>query len=225
MTRSTDPDEWVPGSAPDTGSVARHLLAGLSTEVAPRLLGARLTSVAGGVEVSARLTEVEAYEGPSDPASHAFRGPTDRNAVMFGPPGFLYVYFVYGMHWCANIVCGPPGRASAVLIRAGEVVTGVDLARRRRPTARSDRELARGPARLAQALGFTGADNGVDLLDPRAPIRLRLADAAPTSWLTGPRVGVSVAREVPLRFWLPDDPTVSVYRPAVRKKRSSGRQT
>ena len=123
----------------------------------------------GGLEVSARLTEVEAYEGPDDPASHAFRGPTGRNEIMFGPPGFLYVYFVYGMHWCANIVCGPPGRPSAVLIRAGEVVAGIDAARQRRPAAKQDRELARGPARLAQALGLSGTDNGVDLLDPDCP--------------------------------------------------------
>lgn len=225
MTRQHDAHARVPGSMITSASPARQLLAGSSTEVAPRLLGARLSSVVGGVEVAARLTEVEAYEGPDDPASHAFRGPTERNAIMFGPPGFLYVYFVYGMHWCANIVCGPPGRPSAVLIRAGEVVTGVDVARRRRPTAKQDRELARGPARLAQALALTGADNGVDLLDPDAPIQLRLARDAPGSWASGPRVGVSTAREAPLRFWLPAEPTVSLYRVAARKTRSRGRQT
>ena len=206
-------------------SIIRHLLTGNSTQVAPRLLGALLTSVVGGVDVSVRLTEVEAYEGPDDPASHAFRGRTGRNEIMFGPPGFLYVYFVYGMHWCANVVCGPPGRASAVLIRAGEVVTGIDVARHRRPVARQNQELARGPARLAQALGLSGSDNGVDLLAPDAPVRLRLADDAPSRWSTGPRVGVSTARDEPLRFWLPGDPTVSDYRPAVRKRRSPGRQT
>ena len=219
MTRRPDPDESIAGSA------ARELLAGRSTDIAPRLLGARLSATVDGVEVALRLTELEAYEGMDDPASHAYRGPTGRNAVMFGPPGLLYVYFVYGMHWCANIVCGPPGWASAVLIRAGEVVVGLDVARKRRPAARADRELARGPARLAQALGLTGADNGTDLLDPNAPIQLHLPASAPTSWLTGPRVGVSTARQVPLRFWLPGDPTVSPYRAAVRRTRAAGGQT
>ncbi len=225
MTPSSEPAAPVCGPSPVSAVRARQLLGAGSTEAAPLLLGARLTSVVGGVDVSVRVTEIEAYEGPDDPASHAFRGPTARNEVMFGPPGFLYVYFVYGMHWCANIVCGPPGRPSAVLIRAGEVTAGIDVARRLRPAARLDRDLARGPARLAQALGLSGTDNGVDLLDPGSPIRLRLADEPPTSWTTGPRVGVSTARDEPLRFWLSGDPTVSVYRPAVHKTRSSGRQT
>ncbi len=133
-------------------------------EVAPRLLGARLT--ANGVSV--RLTEVEAYGGAGeDPASHAFRGPGKRNSTMFGPPGRLYVYFTYGMHWCANVVCSPDGEASAVLLRAGEIVDGLELARSRRMNARSDAQLASGPARLAVALALTGMDDGAVLLAGR----------------------------------------------------------
>ena len=190
---------------------ARAVLRGGSVEVAPRLLGALLTSAVGGTEVTVRLTEVEAYEGADDPASHAFRGRTDRNAVMFGPAGFLYVYFVYGMHWCANVVCGGEGEPNAVLLRAGEVVTGSEVAFGRRPAARRAVDLARGPARLAQALGLTRADNGTDLLDPDAGVRLTLPAARTTSWSVGPRVGVAAAHDVPLRFWLPEEPSVSVY--------------
>ncbi|MGL5862253.1 MAG: DNA-3-methyladenine glycosylase, partial [Phycicoccus sp.] len=131
-------------------------LVGPVLEVAPSLLGCRL--VHAGVTV--RLTEVEAYAGEDDPGSHAFRGRTPRTEVMFGPAGRLYVYFTYGMHWCANVVTGVPGRASAVLLRAGEVVDGVDLARQRRPGA-SDRDLARGPARLARSAALGRAENGL----------------------------------------------------------------
>ena len=130
----------------------RDLLAGPVLDVAPRLLG----SVLRHGEVACRITEVEAYDGARDPGSHAYRGQTARNAVMFGPPGHLYVYFTYGMHYCCNVVCGPPGSASAVLLRAGEVVDGLDLARSRRTPARSDRDLARGPANLCQTLGIGG---------------------------------------------------------------------
>lgn len=206
---------------------ARRLLGARAVEVAPRLLGARLTSSVGGADVTVRLTEVEAYEGADDPASHAFRGTTARNAVMFGPPGFLYVYFVYGMHWCANVVCGPVGLANAVLIRAGEVVEGEHVAAGRRPAARRSADLARGPARLAQALGLTRDDNGTDLLAPDSTVRLdlpRVPAPAPV-WAVGPRVGVAVAAEAPLRFWLPGEPSVSAYRRAVRKRVGPGRQT
>ena len=166
------------------------------------------------------LSEVEAYAGPADPASHAFRGRTARNAVMFGPPGFLYVYFVYGMHWCCNVVCGPVGHASAVLLRAGRVVSGVDAARARRPAARTEVELARGPARLATALGIDRAANGADLLDPASPVRLRGGVAVPPETVrTGPRVGVAAAGDLPWRFWIAGDPTVSAYRPGVRLAR------
>ena len=135
-------------------------LARSAVDVAPGLLGARLASTTAEGTVGVRITEVEAYLGEHDPGSHAFRGQTNRNKAMFGPAGHIYVYFTYGMHHCVNIVCGHPGQATGVLIRAGEVVDGVPLAERRRPSARGALELARGPARLAQALGLTLADNG-----------------------------------------------------------------
>jgi DNA-3-methyladenine glycosylase len=191
-------------------------LDGPVVEVAPTLLGSVLQ--ANGVAV--RFTEVEAYEGESDPGSHAFRGRTPRTEVMFGPPGHAYVYFTYGMHWCMNVVCGPNGVASAVLVRAGEIVDGIELARSRRPRSR-DRDLARGPARLTQALGIDGSYGGIDLLDPKAPLRLRTADPVdPARVRSGPRVGVGGAgAETPWRFWIADEPTVSVYRPAVARRR------
>jgi len=165
-----------------------------------------------------RSTEVEAYDGSNDPGSHAFRGRTPRNAVMFGPAGRLYVYFTYGMHWCANVVCGPTDSASAVLLRAGEIVDGLDTARTRRPTSRTDRELARGPARLCQALGIAREQNGHDLTV--AP--LTLEPAVPAAEVrTGPRVGLRDAADRPWRFYLPDEPTVSVYRPASRPRARS----
>jgi DNA-3-methyladenine glycosylase len=187
------------------------------TEVAPTLLGCVLR--ANGVSV--RLTEVEAYAGESDPGSHAFRGRTPRTEVMFGPAGRAYVYFTYGMHWCMNVVCGPDGVASAVLIRAGQVVEGVELARERRPRSR-DRDLARGPARLTQALAIDGTYGGVDLLDPSAPLRLTSGEhVEPGAVSAGPRVGVGGAgAATPWRFWLTDEPTVSVYRPAVPRRRT-----
>src|SRR3954447_3717881 len=144
-------------------TVARERLAITSLRLAPKLLGAVLASDVGGARVAVRLTEVEAYEGLDDPASHAFRGRTARTAVMFGPPGHLFFYFTYGMHWCANIVCGVDGVASAVLLRAGEVVDGLATARSRRPAARRDSDLARGPARLASCLGLAAGQNGLDL--------------------------------------------------------------
>lgn len=192
------------------------MLGGSATRIAGHLLGAIVVSSIGPAPVAVRITEVEAYEGGLDPASHAYRGRTPRNEVMFGPPGFLYAYFVYGMHWCLNVVCGPEGTSSALLLRAGEVVEGLEPARRRRPAARSDVELARGPARLASALGATGAQNGVDLLDPAATIRLLLPDDAAAAVARGPRVGVSAAADHLWRFWLAEDPTVSSYRRARR---------
>jgi DNA-3-methyladenine glycosylase len=185
-------------------------------DVAPRLLGAHLS--AGGVTV--RLTEVEAYAGEADPGSHAFRGRTPRTQVMFGPAGHAYVYFTYGMHWCVNVVAGVDGEASAVLLRAGEVVDGLDAAVSRRPGVR-ERDLCRGPARLCKALGITGELTGADLLDPASPLRL-LAGAEVDRALvrTGPRVGVAGDGAVaPWRFWVDGEPTVSPYRPAVRRTR------
>ncbi len=196
----------------------RDLLAGPVLEVAPRLLGAELRH--GSVAV--RITEVEAYDGANDPGSHAFRGRTQRNAVMFGPPGHLYVYFTYGMHHCCNVVAGEEGAASAVLLRAGEVVDGLDEVEARRPGAPA-RDLARGPARLCRALGIELTHNGADLragpvtLVPGPPV----VDVS-----TGPRVGLRAAADRPWRFWETGHPTVSTYRPAAplrRRKPPPGR--
>ncbi len=185
-------------------------------DVAPTLLGAVLTSRVDGHEVSVRLTEVEAYGGVGeDPGSHAYRRCTPRNATMFGPPGHAYVYFTYGMHWCLNVVTEGEGTAGAVLLRAGEVIAGVGTARARRPTARADRDLARGPARLTSALGVTGALDGVDLFAPGSPLRLRLASSSPSAVVITARTGVSGPGAATLwRFHLPDEPSVSPYRPA-----------
>ncbi|WGL50512.1 DNA-3-methyladenine glycosylase [Nocardioides sp. BP30] len=183
-------------------------LDGPAESVAPRLLGALLTHAG----VTVRLTEVEAYAGALDPGSHAYRGRTARNEVMFGPAGRLYVYFTYGMHTCANVVCAPDGEAAAVLLRAGEIVGGIELARERRQRS-SDRDLARGPARLCRALDLSLGDYGADLSGPT--ITLRLADPA-ADYLTGPRVGLRAAADRPWRFWLPGEPSVSAYRPAKR---------
>jgi DNA-3-methyladenine glycosylase len=142
---------------------------------------------------------------------------------MFAAGGRLYVYFSYGMHWCANLVCGPEDVASAVLLRGGEVVAGHDVARSRRRAARSDRDLARGPARLAQSLGLTGADSGL-VLEPggRAELELR-APVDPARVRSGPRVGVAGpggdARQYPWRYWIDGEPTVSTYRPATPRRR------
>jgi DNA-3-methyladenine glycosylase len=193
------------------------------TVVAKDLLGRVVVSGDGDGRVAVRLTEVEAYRGRDDAASHAFRGPTQRTAVMFGPGGHLYTYFVYGMHWCANIVTGSDGKASAVLLRAGEVVEGLDAARSRRPAARADRLLARGPAGLATALGLDGSDSGADLCRPDSTIRLHAGSpATENSIRTGPRVGVATAAELELRFWIDDDPTVSAFRAWTPRRRSAG---
>lgn len=188
------------------------VLAGPVLDVAPRLLGATLRHG----EVAVRLTEVEAYDGANDPGSHAANGPTPRNQIMFGEPGFLYVYFVYGMHYCANVVCGPQGQASAVLLRAGEVIEGREIARARRTGP--DRDLARGPARLCRALAIDLAQKGTDLLS--GPVVLELADPVPASQIaTGPRVGLRQAADRPWRFWIDGDPTVTRYVPAKRRDR------
>ena len=192
---------------PDPAGSLVELLSGPVLEVAPRLLGA----VVRHGEVAIRLTEVEAYDGANDPGSHAFRGPTRRNQVMFGPAGHVYVYFTYGMHHCANVVCGPEGLASAVLMRAGEVVDGLETARLRRGGA-PDRDLARGPARLCVALGLDLTHNALPL--DRPPLTLEPGERA-ADFRTGPRVGLRLAADRPWRFWLPDEPTVSPYRAAV----------
>jgi DNA-3-methyladenine glycosylase len=189
----------------------RGVLSAPGLEVAPRLLGA----VVRHGDVAVRLSEVEAYAGADDPGSHAFRGPTRRNAVMFGPAGHLYCYFTYGMHVCCNVVCGPEGVASAVLLRAGEVVEGHGVARERRAGA-AERDLARGPARLCRALGITLDHDGTDLAV--GPVTLTLGEPA-AELETGPRVGLRAAPDRPWRFWIPGDRTVSAYRPAAPLRR------
>lgn len=194
--------------------------------IAPALLGARLTVASPEGSVGVRLTEVEAYAGEIDPGSHAFRGKTARNASMFEAAGRIYVYFTYGMHYCANVVCGMEGVSRAVLMRAGEVVEGIDVARTRRPAASKDRDLARGPARLTSALGLTREDDGQQLGGAGSRIRLELAepaDAVPAELVrSGPRVGVAGpggdGEAFPWRFWIDGDPTVSPYKPAAKRK-------
>ncbi|MEV6774544.1 DNA-3-methyladenine glycosylase [Nocardia sp. NPDC051030] len=192
------------------------------TAAARRLLGATLWSG----DVAMRIVEVEAYGGDPagpwpDPAAHSGRGRTARNAVMFGPPGVLYVYLSYGMHTCVNVTSGPDGIASAVLIRAGEIIEGEEEVRVRRPAARTDADLAKGPGNVGSALGITLGDYGIRLFDKESPIRLELGPeiADPSAIAVGPRVGVSLAAERPWRLWLPDSPAVSVYRRSPRAPR------
>ncbi|TLM82268.1 DNA-3-methyladenine glycosylase [Pseudarthrobacter sp. NamE5] len=212
------------------GRPLREFLSGDARELAPLLLGAVLTHESRDGAVSVRLTELEAYLGPEDslhpdPGSHTYRGPTPRNAPMFGPAGHLYVYFTYGMHHCTNLVCGPEGVASALLLRAGEIVDGVELARRRRPTSNNPSDLARGPARLAKALGLTTADSGRDALAP--PFGLVLPPGPSGSVSSGPRVGVSGAGgtdQYSWRFWITGDPTVSQYKAAKPRNGVEGKR-
>ncbi|MEU2033815.1 DNA-3-methyladenine glycosylase [Nocardia amamiensis] len=192
---------------------------------ARRLLGATLRS--GPVAV--RIVEVEAYGGDPagpwpDPASHSGRGRTKRNGVMFGPAGVLYVYLSYGMHTCVNVTSGPDGTASAVLIRSGEVIDGLETVRARRPAARSDLDLARGPGNFGTALGITLSDYGTALFDPSSQIRLELNGPVETAEIaSGPRVGVSTAADVPWRFWLSGSRAVSVYRRSPRAPLSTAK--
>jgi len=177
-----------------------------STELAPLLLH----KVLRVGDRSARIVEVEAYGGAQDPASHAYRGPTRRNATMFGPAGGLYVYFTYGMHWCANVVCGDEGEGVAVLLRAGAPLTGLDAMWAARPAARRERDLTNGPAKLCQALGIDGAQDGADLTMPGSEVVLVDDGVAPPRRpVRGPRIGISVAVERPWRWYVPDDPHVS----------------
>jgi DNA-3-methyladenine glycosylase len=174
------------------------------------LLNKLLVSEEGGTRVAARLVEVEAYCGAEDPGSHSFRGETPRNATMFGPPGRLYVYFTYGMHWCANAVCGPGTTPHAVLLRAAAPVEGLDVIRARRPAARRDRDLCSGPARLAQAFGLDRADDGRDLLRPP----LRIVDDGvppPPDPATSTRIGLAAGKgdTFPWRWYLAGEPNVS----------------
>ena len=268
--------------------VSRDFLARHAVQVAPELLGCVLEHETAAGLVAVELTEVEAYAGQTDPASHAYHGMTRRNAVMFGPPGHAYVYFTYGMHFCVNLVCSGEGNVSAVLLRAGAVIEGEDLARARRshrrpgrarnqetsPQAPPDqappdqapphraplawRDLARGPGRLCQALDIDRSLDGADVCIASSPLRLRPGGTGPGAGttdrsgsvlargdepkspgetpgkpagtpgkpggtarkiVTGPRVGVALAAEVPWRFWFAGDPTVSLYRAHVPRRR------
>jgi DNA-3-methyladenine glycosylase len=178
-------------------------------EVAPDLLNKVL--VANGR--SGRIVETEAYCGSLDPGSHAYRGPTARNATMFGPPGLLYVYFTYGMHWCANAVCGDEGVGVAVLLRALEPLDGLDAMRATRgPTAKRDRDLCSGPAKLCQALGITGTHDGADLVATDQGITI--ADDGtppPATPANGIRIGLAKGKgdRFPWRWWVPGNPHVS----------------
>lgn len=181
---------------------------------AVRLLGCTLEADTPDGPVAVRLVEVEAYRGSDDEASHSYRGRTPRNEVMFGPAGHLYVYFVYGMHFCANVTCLAEGESAGVLLRAGEVLSDLGMAHARRPTARRAADLAKGPARLAALLGLDRSTNGVDLTDPVSPVRILAGPPVdPAVVRSGPRVGVAAAHELPWRFWVDGSPAVSQYRP------------
>ncbi|MFD1659684.1 DNA-3-methyladenine glycosylase [Streptomyces caeni] len=211
-------------ATPDRTPLPRDFFDRPVLEVAPDLLGRVLIRTTPDGPIELRLTEVEAYDGPNDPGSHAYRGRTNRNGVMFGPPGHVYVYFTYGMWHCANLVCGPEGRASAVLLRAGEITEGAALARRRRLSARNDKELAKGPARLATALGVDRALDGTDACAAgETPLRILTGASVPTHQVrSGPRTGVSGDGGVhPWRFWVANDPTVSPYRAHTPRRRRS----
>ncbi|MET8380985.1 DNA-3-methyladenine glycosylase [Streptomyces microflavus] len=191
-------------------------------EVAPDLLGRTLVRRSDEGTIEVRLTEVEAYAGEVDPGSHAFRGRTARNSVMFGPPGHTYVYFTYGMWHCLNLVCGPEDHASGVLLRAGEINVGAGLARVRRVSARNDKELAKGPARLATALEVDRTLNGSDLFAGLTPALSVLHGTPPPrdQVRSGPRTGVGGAgAHQPWRFWIENDPTVSPYRAHAPRRR------
>lgn len=200
------------------GSLPREFFAREPEVVARDLIGRVLVVPAGigHLPILLRLTETEAYHGEQDPASHAYRGRTERTAPMFGPPGLLYTYFVYGMYWCANIVTGRSGEASAVLLRAAAASGDLDLLRRRRSSPRGtvpkDADLARGPARLASCIGLGRADSGADLFAPDAPFTVHAGDGSVRQVAAGPRVGVAAAAEIPWRFYEVDEPTVTSYR-------------
>ena len=216
-------DASVGETATELSADVASLLRCDSLEAAPALLGAVITVADSAGRVAIRLTEVEAYRGEKDPGSHAFRGRTARNASMFEAGGRIYVYFTYGMHHCLNIVTGPEGVSRAVLLRGGEVVEGIEQARARRPAARTDRDLARGPARLCAALGLERSDDGALLGGPGSRISLTLPEPqrAPDAGRIrrGPRTGVAGpggdGDAFPWRFWLDGEPTVSTYRSAV----------
>jgi DNA-3-methyladenine glycosylase len=186
-------------------------LRGPVDEVAPTLLN---TLLVVGDRVG-RVVEVEAYGGAEDAASHAWRGPTRRNAAMFGPAGHLYVYRSYGLHWCANVVVGDEGQGAAVLLRGVEPVAGIEQMRRERGERHQLNDLTNGPGKLCAALGITGDDDGIALWSSESRVRL-CSDATPppASPVVTTRVGISRGRELPWRFCVPDNPFVSRGRPA-----------
>lgn len=196
----------APGVVGRTRQVRRAELTGPAVDVAPRLLNAL---VAVGDRLG-RILEVEAYAGADDPASHAHRGRTARNATMFGRPGLLYVYRSYGIHWCANVVAGTEGVAQAVLLRAVAPVRGIEAMWADRPAARRERDLASGPGKLCAALGITGEDDGADLCVAGARVRLlRDAVGPPAEPAAGARIGITRAVDRPWRFHVPGHPGVS----------------
>ncbi|WP_448321807.1 DNA-3-methyladenine glycosylase [Streptomyces sp. CO7] len=212
-------------ASPDRTPLPRTFFDRPVLAVAPDLLGRILLRTTPEGPIALRITEVEAYDGPNDPGSHAFRGPTARNAVMFGEPGHVYVYFTYGMWHCMNLVCGPEGRASAVLLRAGEIVEGAELARTRRLSARYDKDLAKGPARLATALDIDRALDGTDACAAGgSPLTVLTGVPVPAEQVrNGPRTGVAGdggnGDLHPWRYWVDGDPTVSPYRAHVPRRR------
>jgi DNA-3-methyladenine glycosylase len=195
--------------------LSRAFFARSALDVAPELLGKVLVHDGpDGSRVSARLVEVEAYLGADDPGSHAYRGPTPRNEVMFGRAGYLYVYLSYGIHFCMNVVCGEPGTATAVLLRAAAPVDGIEVMRARRPAARRDRDLCSGPGRLTQAFGLDRAANGTDLIGGA----LRIVDDGtppPAAPGVSVRIGLGAGKgdDRPWRWYVAGDPNVSPARP------------
>ncbi len=195
-----------------TSCLSRDFFARDTLTVARELLGQRLVRARDGERLSGRIVEVEAYVGEDDQASHARPGPTRRNAPMYGPPGHAYVYLIYGMHHCFNVVTGPEGFPAAVLIRALEPMEGIEQMQDLRG-GRSDLPLASGPARLCQALDVDRHFDGADLCTPDALLFLEKDVPIPTDTIaTGPRVGVrgdEVAVTVPWRFYVENNPHVS----------------
>ncbi len=206
------------------GPLPREFYARPAFRVARALLGRVLVHDVPEGQMAGRIVEVEAYRGASDPASHAFRGPTPRNRVMFGEPGHAYVYFTYGMHHCLNVVCEPAGHAAAVLIRAFEPLVGVEPMRARRGVEESER-LGRGPGCVAQALGLDRSHDGLDL--SAGPLFIAEAPPERSSHriVAGPRIGIRVGLERDWRFWLAGHPCVSASRvtpkPALAAVRTS----
>jgi DNA-3-methyladenine glycosylase len=194
-------------------TLPRSFYARDARDLAPALLNKMFVARDGsGRTLAARIVEVETYRGGEDPASHAYRGKTNRNATMFGPPGHLYVYFTYGMHWCANVVARERVPGSAVLLRAAAPVDGIDVMWARRAKARRERDLLSGPAKLCQAFALTGDADGTDLTIARGS--LRIVDdgvAPPASPVVTTRIGIASGRgdELEWRYLVPGDPNVS----------------